>query len=116
MKRGRLITTLGALGVGGLAACSGASQILPAQSDGYSGAPFAEESGVTTDVIVVGCGLAGIGAARTVLSYGRSVMILEARDRVGGRVHCDNTTFPGFAFDYGAQFFQQVVSGNILFQ
>ncbi|HEX4745984.1 MAG TPA: NAD(P)/FAD-dependent oxidoreductase [Gaiellaceae bacterium] len=39
-----------------------------------------------TDVIVVGAGLAGLAAARDLVRGGADVLVLEARDRVGGRV------------------------------
>ena len=39
-----------------------------------------------TDVIVIGAGAAGIAAARRLRAAGRDVTVLEARDRVGGRV------------------------------
>jgi len=54
------------------------------------------------DVAVIGAGAAGIGAARRLREVGTvSLMVLEARNRVGGRVH---TIAPkGFPLDRGAE-------------
>lgn len=39
----------------------------------------------TTDVVIIGAGLAGLIAARDITAAGLSCIILEARDRVGGK-------------------------------
>ncbi len=52
------------------------------------------------DVAIIGAGAAGLGAARALENSGLSVIVLEARDRVGGRGHTI-TAAPGIAFDVG---------------
>ena len=58
------------------------------------------------DAIVIGAGAAGVGAARTLVEGGARILVLEARNRLGGRIWCDNTTFP-VPVDLGAQWFHQ---------
>jgi monoamine oxidase len=52
------------------------------------------------DVAVIGAGAAGLGAARTLETSGLSVIVLEARDRVGGRGHTIMAA-PDITFDLG---------------
>jgi monoamine oxidase len=61
------------------------------------------------DVAVIGAGPAGLGAARALAETGRSFVVLEARDRLGGRAHSDNDAFPEIPVDLGAEWFIQVV-------
>jgi monoamine oxidase len=54
------------------------------------------------DVAIIGAGAAGIGAARELTKLGKSYVLLEARQRAGGRLHTDRSLGP--AFDAGAAF------------
>jgi monoamine oxidase len=68
----------------------GAAAALPAGARAAAGpATGARRTGGSTrhaDVVVVGAGFAGLTAARDVAHRGHSVVVVEARDRVGGRV------------------------------
>jgi monoamine oxidase len=48
------------------------------------------QASANPDVVVVGAGAAGIAAARTLVAAGVRVQVLEARGRIGGRVHTDD--------------------------
>src|ERR1700722_994063 len=52
------------------------------------------------DVAIIGAGAAGLGAAHALANSGLSTIVLEARDRVGGRGHTIMAT-PGITFDLG---------------
>ena len=54
----------------------------------------------TVDVAIIGAGAAGLGAANALKDSGLSVIVLEARDRVGGRAHTIQAA-PGITFDLG---------------
>jgi monoamine oxidase len=55
----------------------------------------------SADVVVVGAGFAGLTAARELERRGLKVVVLEARDRVGGRVQTDEVA--GVPLDLGGQ-------------
>ncbi|KAK3262081.1 hypothetical protein CYMTET_29044, partial [Cymbomonas tetramitiformis] len=66
------------------------------------------------DVVVIGAGLAGLSAARELGRAGRSVLVLEAGRRAGGRVHTE--LVPGLGrVELGAQWLHGQ-TGNTLFE
>ena len=52
------------------------------------------------DIAIIGAGAAGLGAANALKDYGLSTIVLEARDRVGGRAHT-MLAAPDVVFDVG---------------
>lgn len=54
-----------------------------------------------TDVIIVGAGLAGLTAAKVLKAAGKSVLVMEATERIGGRIKTDQVN--GFLLDRGFQ-------------
>lgn len=60
------------------------------------------ETPVSADVVVVGAGLSGLYAAREVLRAGLEPIVLEADDRVGGRILTQQVA-PGVDVEIGAQ-------------
>ena len=62
---------------------------------------MANVSSVDHDVVVIGAGLAGLTAARTLSAAGLDVVVLEAADGVGGRVRTD--AVDGYRLDRGFQ-------------
>lgn len=62
-------------------------------------------------VIVVGAGLAGLSAARTLRDRGMEVIVIEARDHIGGRISTDRSL--GVAVERGASWLHGM-NGNPL--
>ncbi|KAM3074554.1 hypothetical protein ACMFMG_007984 [Clarireedia jacksonii] len=63
--------------------------------------PRVKDPNKNTKICIVGAGLSGLRCADILLQHGFDITILEARDRIGGRVH--QITLPsGFPCDLGA--------------
>ncbi|MGA5068982.1 flavin monoamine oxidase family protein [Streptomyces exfoliatus] len=80
-------------------AALGAATALSVTASGLLAPSAAAEEQISFDVIVVGAGYAGISAARDLRAQGYRVLVLEARNRVGGRTWTD--TFAGHTVEMG---------------
>ncbi|MGH9430198.1 MAG: flavin monoamine oxidase family protein [Terriglobia bacterium] len=56
------------------------------------------------EVLVIGAGVAGLAAARTLAAQGVKVRILEARNRIGGRIHTLQDPVLSIPVELGAEF------------
>jgi polyamine oxidase len=70
------------------------------------------------DVIIVGAGLAGISAAKELIHLGRSVLILESNDRIGGRgyvglISAGEPGAPKVPIDYGGAWIHGVATNPL---
>jgi monoamine oxidase len=63
-----------------------------------------DTTNTTYDIIVIGAGVAGLAAAGRLLAAGKRVIVLEARDRVGGRVHTIHDPAWPIPIERGAEF------------
>lgn len=68
-----------------------------------------EETPSQKSVLIIGAGIAGLTAAKQLQDKGFSVTVLEAQDRVGGRLRSNRTL--GAAFDEGASWIHGI-DGN----
>ena len=65
------------------------------------------------DVVVLGAGFAGVAAARDLEETGVRAVVLEARDRIGGRTWYREMPDAGVSAEYGGMFFSRATQPHL---
>lgn len=58
----------------------------------------------TADILIIGAGAAGLMAARELANAGKKVIVLEANNRIGGRIYTQRDAVTGKYIELGAEF------------
>lgn len=83
----------------------GRREVLVGMAATLASAPLLRAQTANPDVVVIGAGSAGIAAARRVIASGKTVQVIEAADRIGGRAYTESETF-GVPYDHGCAWLQ----------
>ena len=70
---------------------------------------YMSDPGGATDVLVLGAGVSGLAAAVKLAKAGCTVRVLEARDRIGGRIH----TLRGYPWPVAVELGPEFIQGKI---
>ncbi|KAI7844576.1 hypothetical protein COHA_001934 [Chlorella ohadii] len=89
--------------------CAAGRVLLDQQESKDAGAQLAARR---PDVIVVGAGMSGIALARNLTDAGYRVLVLEGRDRTGGRLNSTTTALPDSHVDLGAMWIHDGIAGR----
>lgn len=103
---------VGFFSTSGFAPCSACPLRLTTPSTGAvsCSTPAVPQAGIVYDVIVVGGGAAGIGAAVEAKAKGLSVLLIEGRTRMNGRVWTSRDW--GYAMDLGASWLHGILGSS----
>ena len=93
------------------AGCGDSEPDQASSSSASSTSTPAPPDGPTADVLVIGAGIAGLRAAEVLVANGRRVIVLEARDRLGGRIYTDRSW--GVPVELGASWIHGVENNPI---
>ncbi|WP_230211146.1 flavin monoamine oxidase family protein [Streptomyces kaniharaensis] len=91
----------GVAALGALSACDNNEDGDGAAGESTPSAPSGSSSPGRSGVIVVGAGISGLAAARYLAGKGKDVLLLEARNRIGGRIWTSEQ-WAGVPVDLGA--------------